>query len=162
MMSGPCLNNSYTQLGQCVGIPGVLSGTSIEGNAGTWTPSTISTAMAGSIVYTFNPTNTICFNPTTMTVVVNAAASPTFTPSPSYCAGDPIPALPTTSNNGYTGTWSPALTTQRPLFALYPTPRSMCFTYDLSSKSTNPPYLLLLHLQLLRGRSDSGSSNYLP
>lgn len=34
---------------------------------------------------------------------------PFFDLYPSYCLGDSIPALPTTSNNGITGSWSPAL-----------------------------------------------------
>ncbi|MBK8605254.1 MAG: hypothetical protein IPN87_20175 [Saprospiraceae bacterium] len=87
--------------------PGSLSNNSIEGIIGTWSPATINTASSSSVTHTFTPSDLICYNPTTMTVVVNAAASPTFTPTPSYCAGDPIPVLPTTSNNGYTGTWSP-------------------------------------------------------
>ena len=34
---------------------------------------------------------------------------PTFTPVATICSGSALSALPTTSNNGYTGTWSPAL-----------------------------------------------------
>ena len=38
-----------------------------------------------------------------------AIDTPFFNPLGPYCSGAPIPALPTTSNNGITGTWSPAL-----------------------------------------------------
>ncbi len=33
----------------------------------------------------------------------------TFNPFPPICAGDPPPVLPSTSNNGFSGTWSPAV-----------------------------------------------------
>jgi hypothetical protein len=45
------------------------------------------------------------FNPISESNIV----VPTFDPVPSYCSGATIPALPTTSTNGVTGTWSPAL-----------------------------------------------------
>ena len=41
--------------------------------------------------------------------VVGSAVTPTFTQKGPYCAGAVIPALPTTSLNGITGTWSPAI-----------------------------------------------------
>lgn len=33
---------------------------------------------------------------------------PTFSPIPAFCSGSPAPVLPLTSDNGITGTWSPA------------------------------------------------------
>jgi hypothetical protein len=74
-----------------------------------------------------------------MTVVVNAAASPTFTPTPSYCAGDPIPDLPTTSNNGYTGTWSPAIdNTTTTTYTFTPTP-GLCASTTTLAITVNQP-----------------------
>ena len=46
---------------------------------------------------------------TAVTVTVTPAATPTFTTIASTCSGATIDPLPTTSNNGITGTWSPAL-----------------------------------------------------
>ncbi|MFM9824942.1 MAG: beta strand repeat-containing protein, partial [Flavobacterium sp.] len=40
---------------------------------------------------------------------VNAAVIPTFTQVAAICSGGSLSALPTTSNNSFTGTWSPAL-----------------------------------------------------
>ncbi|WP_396187185.1 hypothetical protein, partial [Flavobacterium sp.] len=40
---------------------------------------------------------------------VNANVTPTFTQVDPICSGGSLSALPTTSNNGITGTWSPAL-----------------------------------------------------
>jgi hypothetical protein len=43
-----------------------------------------------------------------MTVTVNAQTTPTFTQVAAICSGSTF-TLPTTSNNGITGTWSPAI-----------------------------------------------------
>ncbi|OYQ47183.1 hypothetical protein CHX27_03450, partial [Flavobacterium aurantiibacter] len=48
-------------------------------------------------------------NSNVVTVTVNALTVPTFTPVAAVCYNTTIPALPTTSNNGITGSWSPAL-----------------------------------------------------
>ena len=42
-------------------------------------------------------------------VTVTANASPSFTQVAAFCSGAAISPLPTTSNNGITGTWSPSL-----------------------------------------------------
>ncbi len=44
-----------------------------------------------------------------ITINVTPPTTPTFTPRPAICAGTSLSALPSTSNNGITGTWSPAL-----------------------------------------------------
>ena len=137
----PKTTPTFNQLGPyCVGdTPGTLSNNSIEGISGTWSPATINTASSSSVIHTFTPSDLICYNPTTMTVVVNAAASPTFTPTPSYCAGDPIPVLPTTSNNGYTGTWSPAIdNTTTTTYTFTPTP-GLCASTTTLAITVNQP-----------------------
>jgi uncharacterized repeat protein (TIGR01451 family) len=48
-------------------------------------------------------------NTTGMELFVNAMSMPTFTSSMTVCSGDNLPPLPTTSLEGYTGTWSPPL-----------------------------------------------------
>ena len=45
----------------------------------------------------------------TVTVSTNTSITPIFDPVADICSGDALTALPTTSNNGITGTWSPAL-----------------------------------------------------
>lgn len=47
-----------------------------------------------------------------ITITVNPPISPTFNPIPDICIGDNINPLPTTSIEGITGTWSPALNNQ--------------------------------------------------
>ncbi|MFT3981040.1 MAG: gliding motility-associated C-terminal domain-containing protein [Ferruginibacter sp.] len=46
--------------------------------------------------------------PSSATVIVSSGVVPTFTAIPAFCSGTTAPVLPTTSNNGITGTWSPA------------------------------------------------------
>ena len=45
----------------------------------------------------------------TFVLTVNPSQTPTFNPVGPYCSGSVIPALPTTSNEGITGTWSPVI-----------------------------------------------------
>ena len=59
---------------------------------------------AFSIVYSNCPSDT-----TFALVTVNPKSLPTFTAVSPVCYGTTIPALPTTSDNGFTGTWSPSL-----------------------------------------------------
>ena len=46
---------------------------------------------------------------TAVAVIISPQVTPTFTPIASTCSGSNLTALPTTSNNGITGTWSPAI-----------------------------------------------------
>ncbi|MFM7725931.1 MAG: hypothetical protein ACKO7B_04460, partial [Flavobacteriales bacterium] len=46
---------------------------------------------------------------TTTSVVVSSTATPTFAAVGPYCSGASVPALPTTSTNGITGSWSPSI-----------------------------------------------------
>jgi gliding motility-associated-like protein len=50
-----------------------------------------------------------CLYEKSVTVTVNPQIVPAFNPVAPICEGDVLNALPTTSLNGYTGTWSPAL-----------------------------------------------------
>ncbi len=95
-------------------VPPICSGTALaalpttsnEGITGAWSPAVNNTA---TTTYTFTPTTGQCANTTTMTISVTPNVTPTFTAVAPICPGDPLAPLPTTSNNNYTGTWSPAL-----------------------------------------------------
>ncbi|GAO45748.1 hypothetical protein FPE01S_23_00005, partial [Flavihumibacter petaseus NBRC 106054] len=89
----------------CAGDPINLLTTSTNGIPGTWSPAINNTA---TTTYTFTPAAGQCANTTTLTVTVNQPVTPTFAAIPAICAGDPINLL-TTSTNGITGTWSPAI-----------------------------------------------------
>ncbi|WP_310558587.1 immunoglobulin domain-containing protein, partial [Flavobacterium sp.] len=82
-----------------------LPTTSNNGVIGTWSPAPNNTA---TTTYTFTPTAGQCtVNPTTMTIIVNPITA-LFTQVAPICSGQSLAPLPTTSNNGVTGTWSPA------------------------------------------------------
>jgi gliding motility-associated-like protein len=91
----------------CSGEPlSPLPTTSNNGIAGSWSPSVNNTA---TTTYTFTPNSGQCANNSSMTITVNPATIPTFNSTPAICTGDILNPLPNTSNNGITGTWSPAL-----------------------------------------------------
>ena len=77
-----------------------------NGITGTWTPALNSTT---TTEYTFTPNAGQCANSTKLTITVNPKLTPTFTAVAAICAGELINALPLQSNNGITGTWTPAL-----------------------------------------------------
>lgn len=78
---------------------------------GTWSPATVNTAVLGPSNYVFTPNPGQCVaSPTTiLTITVNPNITPTFTQVLPICSGTALSALPTTSTNNITGTWSPAL-----------------------------------------------------
>ncbi len=84
-----------------------LPTTSNDGITGTWSPAINNTS---TTTYTFTPNSGQCANTTTMTITVNQpSAVPTFTAVAPICVGEPLSPLPTTSNNGITGAWTPAI-----------------------------------------------------
>ena len=82
-----------------------LPTTSNNGYTGTWSPALDNTI---TTTYTFTPTPGQCVAITPLTITVNQPVTPTFNAVIAICSGDSLSDLPTTSNNGYTGTWSPA------------------------------------------------------
>jgi hypothetical protein len=77
-----------------------------NGITGTWSPAINNSA---TTEYTFTPDDGLCATTTTLTITIDQNITPTFDPVGPFCAGASIAALPTTSNNGITGTWSPAI-----------------------------------------------------
>lgn len=84
-----------------------LQGTSNNGISGTWNPAAISTSTVGTSSYSFTPEVNSCANSSTLSVTVEAQDTPTFTPIEAICEGSTAPSLPSTSNNGIAGTWTP-------------------------------------------------------
>lgn len=89
----------------CAGTVYTLPATSNNGVTGTWSPAIDNTQ---STTYTFTPGNPGCASSVTMTVVVNNQVIPAFTNPGPLCSGASF-TLPSISNNGITGTWSPAI-----------------------------------------------------
>ena len=97
---------TFTQITPiCQGGTINLPSTSTNGINGTWTPAVNNMA---TTLYTFAPTAGQCANTANMTVTVNTPVTATFNPYPAVCNGDAI-SLPSSSLEGFTGTWSPAV-----------------------------------------------------
>ncbi len=123
-VTGQCFNNvtitatvlvvltpTFTPIASfCKGAtPPTLPTTSTNGLAGTWSPAVVDNMASGT--YTFTPTPVVgnCFNSFTMSITVNNPVTPTFSFATSICSGSAAPILPASSNEGITGTWSPAV-----------------------------------------------------
>ena len=93
---------------------------------GTWSPSTISSAVAGSQTYSFTPALNFCANIATMNITILPNEIPTFSVINPLCINDAPPILqnPSTNATPYTGTWSPAnvVTTSAGIFTYNFTP----------------------------------------
>ena len=80
---------------------------SLNGISGTWSPAINNTE---TTTYTFTPNATnICATTVTLIITVNPVITPTFANVNAICEGENLTPLPTTSQNGVTGTWSPIL-----------------------------------------------------
>ncbi len=94
----------------CVGAaPGTLPVTSNNGIAGSWNPAAISTTAAGTTVHTFTPEAGQCANSTTVSVTVSDNLTPTFDALGPYCENAAPVAFSSTSTNGISGSWNPAV-----------------------------------------------------
>src|SRR5690606_19060536 len=83
-----------------------LPTTSTNGITGTWSPALDNTQ---TTTYTFTPDSGQCATTASMTITVIPNEVPDFDPIADICEGEFLAELPTTSTNGITGTWSPAL-----------------------------------------------------
>jgi gliding motility-associated-like protein len=88
-----------------------LSTTSTNGITGSWSPSAVDNQNSG--VYTFTPNAGQCVTPAlitfNVTVTTNVVPVFSFGNSLTICQGVTPPPLPTTSDNGIVGTWSPSV-----------------------------------------------------
>ncbi|MEN0082967.1 MAG: hypothetical protein AAGC51_15980, partial [Flavobacterium lindanitolerans] len=100
--------NFPTALSICTGSTApVLNATSPNGITGTWNPAVVSNTASGS--YVFTPNAGQCATNMTLNVTVTNSIIPDFATELALCNGDGAPALATTSPNGITGTWNPAI-----------------------------------------------------
>ena len=96
--------------GGCSSVSGLwtlVSGSGTFANA-TLPNTTVSGLSIGSNIFKWTLTG-MCSNAfDEVTITVNPDLTPTFTQVAAICSGSVAPTLPTTSNNGITGTWNPA------------------------------------------------------
>ncbi len=109
--------------------------TSNNGINGTWSPAINNTV---TTTYTFTPTAGQCADTTNITITVNPNVTPTFTAVNPICSGAILAALPTISNNGINGTWSPAINnTTTTTYTFTPT-AGLCATTTTMTITINP------------------------
>ncbi|MCF8202174.1 MAG: hypothetical protein K9J18_03715, partial [Crocinitomicaceae bacterium] len=99
----------------CSGATTVLTASG-DADAYVWNPGNSTGALASvspTVTTAYTVTATIsatgCQSQETVTVTVTQPTTPTFTQVAAICSGASLSALPSTSNNGIDGTWSPAL-----------------------------------------------------
>lgn len=88
----------------CINSPNPLVNTDNNGITGTWSPAF---DPSSTTTYTFTPDAGQCANTITETITIIPETVPDFTPINDVCIGTTL-TLPTNSNNGITGSWSPA------------------------------------------------------
>lgn len=90
--------------------PDPLPEISDNGVHGTWSPSNvIDTSVPGTFTYTFTPDEGVCGTIYTIQVTIADLLPTSFNLVNEYCQGSPAENLPTTSIQGHTGTWTPAV-----------------------------------------------------
>jgi hypothetical protein len=103
--------------------------------SGTWSPALNNMV---TTTYTFTPNVGQCANTTSMTVQVNQPATPTFTQIAPICSGGTLSALPTTSNNNISGTWSPAINNTATTTYTFTPNTGQCASNQTMSVVVNP------------------------
>jgi gliding motility-associated-like protein len=83
-----------------------LPASSSNGITGSWAPALNNNA---TTTYTFTPAAGQCAANSQMTIAIVPQTTPAFDPAGAFCAGSAVPALPVTSLNGISGTWTPAI-----------------------------------------------------
>ena len=145
VVATPEITPTFTQIGPlCQNSTAPIlptSSTNLPAITGTWN-AVLSTASAGTIVYTFTPNGGQCAIPTIMSVVVTPEITPTFTQLGPLCQNSVAPVLPTSSNDipAITGTWNTVLSTSNAGTIIYTfTPDAgICATTTTMSVLVNP------------------------
>ena len=112
-----------------------LPTTSIEGITGTWAPALNNTA---TTTYTFTPAAGQCATTATLTITVNPSTTPTFAAVAPICSGAALAPLPTTSIEGITGTWAPALNNTATTTYTFTPAAGQCATTATLTITVNP------------------------
>ena len=104
------------------------------------TTATATNLCAGNYCVTVTDLDTNCTQEFCTTVIDNIPnVTPTFTAVTPICNGDSLSALPTTSNNGYSGSWSPALNnTATTTYTFTPTAGQCATTASLTITVNQP------------------------
>jgi hypothetical protein len=112
-----------------------LPATSTNGISGIWSPALTNLA---TTIYTFTPSANQCANIQTLTITINPVVTPTFTAISPICAGETLALLPTTSTNGISGIWSPALNNLATTIYTFTPNANQCANVQTLTITVNP------------------------
>ncbi|MFM2228909.1 MAG: hypothetical protein RL607_167, partial [Bacteroidota bacterium] len=96
------------------------------------------TSLASGIYTVTITDNAGCIETKTITVTVNSQVAPTFTAIDPICSGANLAALPTTSNEGIIGTWTPALNNTATTTYTFTPSAGQCATTTTLTITVNP------------------------
>ncbi|MEO7530087.1 MAG: HYR domain-containing protein, partial [Sediminibacterium sp.] len=123
----------------CAGGSVVLTSSSATGNVWSTGATTQSITVSASGNYTVTVTQNGCSGVSpSITVVVNPNVTPTFTQVAAICSGGSLAALPTTSNESITGTWSPAINNTTTSTYTFTPAAGQCATSATMTITVNP------------------------
>jgi len=127
---------SFSQVaGICIGGSFSLPTTSGNGISGNWSPAINNQA---TTTYTFTPNAGQCASTATMIVSVNSTPTvPSFTQVAAICKGGTF-ALPSTSSNGISGNWAPAINNQNTTTYTFAPNAGQCATSASMIVTVNP------------------------
>jgi len=121
-----------------------LPTTSTNGITGSWLPAPNNNT---TTTYTFTPDAGQCSNAATLEVVVTNGIPSTFNALPPVCQGGNL-VLPTVSNEGFNGSWAPAVnTTSSQTFTFTPVGGQCALTATLTSTINPTPILSAINSQ---------------
>jgi len=114
-----------------------LPTTSLNGIEGSWSPALNNTA---TTTYTFTPNDTSsCISNASLTIQVLQLSTPDFEAVSPICSGETLNPLPTTSEDGIVGSWSPALNnTATTTYTFTPNVGQCATTTTLTIQVTSP------------------------
>jgi uncharacterized protein (TIGR02145 family) len=129
----------------CSGVSTTITATPSQ-SGGTYLWSTGATTSSILVTPTSSTSYTVTYNlgtctPATAigTITVTAPSTPTFTQVGPYLSGASIPALATTSTNGISGTWSPAISNTTTTTYTFTPSAGQCGTTTTMSITINQP-----------------------
>jgi uncharacterized protein (TIGR02145 family) len=133
---GPSTASPLLSSGNPAGfVPGGLAG----GYWGTAIPGPFASSHAsGALTFVFRSDGSQNRAGWTSNVSCSTCPPPSFTQVPAICSGGSLAALPTTSTNGITGTWSPALNTSATTTYTFTPSNSLCSTTASMTITVNP------------------------
>ena len=160
---------TFNQIGPfCVGetIPS-LPTTSTNGINGTWSPTSMDNT--NTTLYTFSPNGGACIETANMTVTVLQETTPTFQIN-DICIGETIVTLPSISNEGISGIWTPAPNNLATTIYTFTPDVGECSTTTTKTVQVNPVNNLVISTESISEPFDTnqvievsvsgGSGNY--